>query len=174
MPSPAEFATLLAKRRGTLKGLLLNQSFAAGVGNWIADEVLYQAHLDPRRHVDTLDAQEIRAMHRCLSRIIRTAVDANANKRRFPKTWLFHMPAGVETRKRPPATARRSSMTPSRAGRPPGCRSPALINLLGCTHDRAIDPPTGNRNVLGGELIPCSIDPMTGFYRTGCCGDRTG
>ena len=34
---------------------------------------------------------------------------------------------------------------------------------------RAIDPPTGNRNVLGGELIPCSIDPMTGFYRTGCC-----
>ena len=90
MPSPAEFATLLAKRRGTLKGLLLNQSFAAGVGNWIADEVLYQAHLDPRRHVDTLDAQEIRAMHRCLSRIIRTAVDANANKRRFPKTWLFH------------------------------------------------------------------------------------
>ena len=34
---------------------------------------------------------------------------------------------------------------------------------------RAIDPPTGNRNVLGGELIPCSNDPMTGFYRTGCC-----
>ena len=25
------------------------------------------------------------------------------------------------------------------------------------------------RNVLGGELQPCSFDPMTGFYRTGCC-----
>ena len=25
------------------------------------------------------------------------------------------------------------------------------------------------RNVLGGELIPCSIDPVTGFYRNGCC-----
>ncbi|MCH2134174.1 MAG: DUF2237 domain-containing protein [Phycisphaerales bacterium] len=25
------------------------------------------------------------------------------------------------------------------------------------------------RNVLGGALIPCSTDPMTGFYRTGCC-----
>ena len=24
-------------------------------------------------------------------------------------------------------------------------------------------------NVLGGELRSCSIDPMTGFYRTGCC-----
>ncbi len=25
------------------------------------------------------------------------------------------------------------------------------------------------RNVLGGELIPCSLDPVTGFYRNGCC-----
>ena len=24
-------------------------------------------------------------------------------------------------------------------------------------------------NVLGGPLEPCSKDPMTGFYRTGCC-----
>lgn len=25
------------------------------------------------------------------------------------------------------------------------------------------------KNVLGGELEPCSTDPMTGFYRDGCC-----
>jgi len=24
-------------------------------------------------------------------------------------------------------------------------------------------------NVLGGELRPCSVDPLTGFYRSGCC-----
>lgn len=24
-------------------------------------------------------------------------------------------------------------------------------------------------NVLGGELQPCSLDPLTGFYRNGCC-----
>jgi hypothetical protein len=24
-------------------------------------------------------------------------------------------------------------------------------------------------NVLGGELEPCSTDPVTGFYRDGCC-----
>lgn len=24
-------------------------------------------------------------------------------------------------------------------------------------------------NVLGGPLQPCSTDPMTGFYRDGCC-----
>ncbi len=25
------------------------------------------------------------------------------------------------------------------------------------------------RNVLGGPLEPCGTDPMTGFYRDGCC-----
>ena len=25
------------------------------------------------------------------------------------------------------------------------------------------------RNVVGGELEPCSTDPLTGFYRNGCC-----
>jgi uncharacterized protein len=28
------------------------------------------------------------------------------------------------------------------------------------------------RNVLGGPLEPCGLDPLTGFYRDGCC--RTG
>jgi uncharacterized protein (DUF2237 family) len=26
-----------------------------------------------------------------------------------------------------------------------------------------------DRNVLGGQLQPCGTDPMTGFYRDGCC-----
>jgi uncharacterized protein (DUF2237 family) len=26
-----------------------------------------------------------------------------------------------------------------------------------------------DRNVLGGPLEPCGIDPLTGFYRDGCC-----
>ena len=25
------------------------------------------------------------------------------------------------------------------------------------------------KNVLGGALIPCSVTPMTGFFRDGCC-----
>ena len=28
---------------------------------------------------------------------------------------------------------------------------------------------TEDRNVLGGELEPCGTDPVTGFYRDGCC-----
>ena len=45
----ARFCELLRGRGAPLKAVLLDQAFAAGVGNWIADEVLYQARLDPRR-----------------------------------------------------------------------------------------------------------------------------
>jgi uncharacterized protein (DUF2237 family) len=27
----------------------------------------------------------------------------------------------------------------------------------------------GERNILGGDLDPCGTDPLTGFYRDGCC-----
>jgi uncharacterized protein len=30
-------------------------------------------------------------------------------------------------------------------------------------------PEMDDRNVLGGELEPCGSDPVTGFYRDGCC-----
>ena len=29
--------------------------------------------------------------------------------------------------------------------------------------------PQPQRNVLGGEIAPCSVDPVTGFFRDGCC-----
>ena len=30
-------------------------------------------------------------------------------------------------------------------------------------------PSSDQRNVLGGPLEPCGTDPVTGFYRDGCC-----
>jgi uncharacterized protein (DUF2237 family) len=29
--------------------------------------------------------------------------------------------------------------------------------------------PSDERNVLGGALQPCGTEPLTGFYRDGCC-----
>ena len=28
---------------------------------------------------------------------------------------------------------------------------------------------TGDHNVLGEPLVPCSYDPLTGYFRDGCC-----
>jgi len=97
MPGLREFRALVAARPGsTLKGLLLDQGFAAGVGNWIADEVLFQAGLDPRRRVRDLDADEVKALHAALRRVIRRAVAVNARKDRLPRSWLFHVRWGKD------------------------------------------------------------------------------
>ena len=29
--------------------------------------------------------------------------------------------------------------------------------------------PEADVNVVGGKLLPCSVEPLTGFYRNGCC-----
>jgi uncharacterized protein (DUF2237 family) len=39
--------------------------------------------------------------------------------------------------------------------------------MIRAVEDHTAD--TADRNVLGDPLIPCSTDPMTGFYRDGCC-----
>ncbi len=90
MPRLPDFRARFARRRGILKGLLLDQTFAAGVGNWIADEVLYQARLDPRRRTSTLTDSEVRALHEALKKVVRRSVSVDADKDRFPASWLFH------------------------------------------------------------------------------------
>ena len=90
LPSPKRFAELLSRRSALIKALLLDQSFAAGVGNWIADEVLYQARIDPRKRAHELARPEIDRLRRTLKAVIEKAVAVDARKDRFPKTWLFH------------------------------------------------------------------------------------
>jgi len=90
LPGPAAFRAALARRTGTLKGVLLDQGFAAGVGNWIADEVLYQARLDPRRRAGDLAPAEANRLRARLRSVIERAVAVDADKARFPRTWLFH------------------------------------------------------------------------------------
>lgn len=90
MPNLKTFAELVRKRKAVMKGLLLNQAFAAGVGNWIADEILYQARIKPDRISTSLDDAEIKRMHQAMKKIITKAVDVDAEKKKFPKSWLFH------------------------------------------------------------------------------------
>src|SRR6202022_1239098 len=60
LPTPARFHAMLRERKSPIKAVLLDQTFAAGIGNWIADEVLYQAGIAPKRRASTLSAAEAR------------------------------------------------------------------------------------------------------------------
>jgi formamidopyrimidine-DNA glycosylase len=90
LPSAARFHELLRERTAPMKALLLDQTFAAGVGNWIADEVLYQAGLDPRRPARTLTRLESSRLRVRLRSVLRTAVRVGADSDRYPRGWLFH------------------------------------------------------------------------------------
>lgn len=90
LPSLTDFRARLARRRGLLKGLLLDQTFAAGIGNWMADEILYRAEIDPRRTIDSLSEDDVHRLHAGLDYVVRTAVDADAVAERYPPSWLFH------------------------------------------------------------------------------------
>jgi formamidopyrimidine-DNA glycosylase len=90
LPPFSRFRELVRGRAAPLKALLLDQGFAAGVGNWIADEVLYQARLDPRRRANTLTDPEIMRMRAALKRVVDTSVRVSNDSDRYPRGWLFH------------------------------------------------------------------------------------
>jgi len=90
LPTPARFYALLHDRTAPMKALLLDQTFAAGVGNWIADEVLYQASIDPRRPARTLTPAESSRVRARLRSVLRISVRAGADSERYPRSWLFH------------------------------------------------------------------------------------
>ena len=54
-----------------------------------------------------------------------------------------------------------------RAGPARGCRRAATATRRSASLSRM-----RQINVLGTELQPCSFEPLTGFYRTGCCENR--
>ncbi len=70
-----EFGALVARRRGRLKTLLLNQSFLAGVGNIYADESLWRSRLHPLRDAHTIRPEEAKRLHGALRDVLAEAVE---------------------------------------------------------------------------------------------------
>jgi formamidopyrimidine-DNA glycosylase len=99
LPSSSEMFGLITRRNSPIKAILLDQSVLAGVGNWVADEVLFQAGIDPHRHGSDLSKAEIKKLHDKISSVAKIAVKAGADDEKYPKTWLFHHRWGKKTAK---------------------------------------------------------------------------
>jgi formamidopyrimidine-DNA glycosylase len=72
--SAARLAERLQGRSAKLKSLLLDQSFIAGVGNIYADEALWRARLHPLRTADSLDAGDVKRLHRAVRQVLRQGI----------------------------------------------------------------------------------------------------
>ncbi len=85
------FCSILAKRkRGPLKSLLLVQECFPGIGNWMADEILWKARIRPDRTAVSLSEKESRSLFRALKFVCRGAMKYIApDYSDPPKSWLF-------------------------------------------------------------------------------------
>jgi formamidopyrimidine-DNA glycosylase len=70
----AEFRTRVARSRAPVKARLLDQGVLAGVGNLLADEILWQAAVRPAAPADELDARTLDRLHAALGRAIASAI----------------------------------------------------------------------------------------------------
>lgn len=79
----------LANQAAGIKGILLDQKRCiSGVGNWVADEVLYQIEMHPDQAALT-PAQASNLLDK-LNEILNVAVNSLQKNEEFPKAWLFH------------------------------------------------------------------------------------
>ncbi|AQK81860.1 Formamidopyrimidine-DNA glycosylase-like [Zea mays] len=84
------FLDSLGRKKIGIKALLLDQSFISGIGNWIADEVLYQSRIHPLQIASNLPRESCEALHQSIEEVVKYAVEVDADMDRFPKEWLFH------------------------------------------------------------------------------------
>ena len=95
----AHVASFLQRRgRAPIKAVLLMQERFPGIGNWMADEILWRAGIRPQRAAQTLTAAEVQRLHRACRQVARNALrkiagvggelppDLNVH---IPRTWLF-------------------------------------------------------------------------------------
>ncbi|MCC6438584.1 MAG: formamidopyrimidine-DNA glycosylase [Acidimicrobiales bacterium] len=69
--TPSGLRRVLERSQAPLKARLLDQARLAGLGNLLADEILWRARLAPTRAAGGLDESELRRLHRVLRSTLR-------------------------------------------------------------------------------------------------------
>lgn len=72
--SLAVFLELLAKRKGMIKPLLMDQEFIAGIGNVYSNEILFCSRIRPERKTSQLTADERTNLYYCIRDILSRAI----------------------------------------------------------------------------------------------------
>ena len=84
--SETAFRAALARRRGALKTLLMNQQVIAGLGNMLSDEICWRARLHPSRPLESLDDADLHDLYLSMRRVVRAATKQGMIPR--TRSWL--------------------------------------------------------------------------------------
>ncbi|HEX9031037.1 MAG TPA: DNA-formamidopyrimidine glycosylase family protein [Streptosporangiaceae bacterium] len=82
----AGLGRLLGSRRAAVKAVLIRQDVIAGLGNLLADEILWRSRILPRRSARSLSEAELDRLHSSMRQVLRESV----RTRRVPprRSWL--------------------------------------------------------------------------------------
>ena len=86
--SKEQFTTDLAKKNKNIKAALLDQSVSAGVGNWIADEILYHALVYPTTPVKNLAFNQLQDIFAKMREIMEVAIEVDAIRDQLPPHYI--------------------------------------------------------------------------------------
>lgn len=73
------FGGILSKSRKAVKLLLMDQEKIGGIGNIYANESLFEARINPFRPANSLNAEEVKKLHRVIVKIIKKAIDCRGS-----------------------------------------------------------------------------------------------
>ena len=78
-------------RKAPIKASLLMQSGFAGIGNWMADEILWRAKVLPSKRIHKLTTRERSAIFRATKWVVRRSLETlGKDFSDPPKNWLIH------------------------------------------------------------------------------------
>ncbi|MDZ7846634.1 MAG: DNA-formamidopyrimidine glycosylase family protein [Owenweeksia sp.] len=79
-----EFLNALRGRKTAVKNALLDQKNFTGIGNWIADEMLFETGIHPETHPAKLSDQQLKELYQAAVKVVRQAIEADTHYGSFP------------------------------------------------------------------------------------------
>lgn len=133
----------MRKKHVPLKAFILDQAMISGIGNWVADESLYQARLHPEQYCDDFSDEEIKRLHDSITNVCQTACDLLADSDQFPDDWLFNHRWG-KGKKTPSALPNGEKLAFITVGGRTSCYAPSLQKKTGLVAPGIKEEPLEN------------------------------
>jgi formamidopyrimidine-DNA glycosylase len=143
-------AFLGRRKRAPLKAVLLMQERFPGIGNWMADEILWRARLHPATLAGSLDRRGTTTLWRAVRRVAKLAIETIDDAWDYPSSWLFaqrwrpggHCPRCRSALARAPIGGRTTCWCPrcQPAAAPPSAPRPKGKGAASSTTPRASRP----------------------------------
>jgi len=86
---PEAFRDSMGGKRGSVKAALMDQHTISGIGNVYADEILYQAGVNPESSLEDLEDSDIDRIYRNMMKVLNKAIDCRADPECLPDTYLI-------------------------------------------------------------------------------------